>query len=206
MIWSLVTPVDTPMVEKSKLDEDPQGKAVDPIHYCGMIGSLMYLTSSRPDLVFFDSCVALTAYADADHAVAKTPKEVHLAGEAMEASKRRRSMLDYRIQKLSKGSSEGSGIIPEVPDELKDNFGSSSSLLSGSDDEVRDVSSDEGKKLMKTKLMQKLQRNKLEMNNQFNSVHSACNEFQSMYDDPYSSRGPLVVQRTHSLTCYLNGY
>nr|GEU59174.1 hypothetical protein [Tanacetum cinerariifolium] len=28
--------VDTPMVEKSKLDEDPQGKAVDPTHYRGM--------------------------------------------------------------------------------------------------------------------------------------------------------------------------
>nr|GEU63809.1 retrovirus-related Pol polyprotein from transposon TNT 1-94 [Tanacetum cinerariifolium] len=26
-------PMDTPMVEKSKLDEDPQGKAFDPIHY-----------------------------------------------------------------------------------------------------------------------------------------------------------------------------
>ncbi|GJV37024.1 hypothetical protein Tco_1409501 [Tanacetum coccineum] len=43
-------------------------------------------------------------------------------GEAMEASKRRRrSMLDYRIQQLSKCSSEGSGIISEVPDEAKDN-------------------------------------------------------------------------------------
>ncbi|GJT77666.1 putative ribonuclease H-like domain-containing protein [Tanacetum coccineum] len=45
-------PVDTPMVEKSKLDEDPQGKVVDPTRYRGMIGSLMYLTYSRPDLVF----------------------------------------------------------------------------------------------------------------------------------------------------------
>ncbi|GKD68396.1 retrovirus-related pol polyprotein from transposon TNT 1-94 [Tanacetum coccineum] len=45
-------PVDTPMVEKSKLDEDPQGKVVDPIRYHGMIGTLMYLTSNRPDLVF----------------------------------------------------------------------------------------------------------------------------------------------------------
>ncbi|GJU84480.1 retrotransposon protein, putative, ty1-copia subclass [Tanacetum coccineum] len=45
-------PVDTPMVEKSKLDEDPQGKAVDPTCYRRMIGSLMYPTSSRPDLVF----------------------------------------------------------------------------------------------------------------------------------------------------------
>ncbi|GJY51778.1 retrovirus-related pol polyprotein from transposon TNT 1-94 [Tanacetum coccineum] len=46
-------PVDTPMVEKSKLDEDTQGKAVDPTHYRGMVGNLMYLT---------------TTYADADHA------------------------------------------------------------------------------------------------------------------------------------------
>ncbi|GKD94252.1 hypothetical protein Tco_1374089, partial [Tanacetum coccineum] len=50
--------------------------------------------------------------------------------EAIEASKRRRSMLDYRIQQLSKGSSEGSCIIPEVPDEPKENSGSSSSSLS----------------------------------------------------------------------------
>ncbi|GJW19618.1 hypothetical protein Tco_0027054 [Tanacetum coccineum] len=99
-------PVDTPMVEKSKLDEDTQGKAVDPTHYRGMIGTLMYLTASRPDLTFAvcmcaryqakptekhlhavkrifkylrgtvnrglwypkDSSIALTAYADADHA------------------------------------------------------------------------------------------------------------------------------------------
>ncbi|GJY22958.1 retrovirus-related pol polyprotein from transposon TNT 1-94 [Tanacetum coccineum] len=45
-------PVDTPMVEKSKLDEDTQGKAVDPTHYRGMIDTLMYLTASRPDLTF----------------------------------------------------------------------------------------------------------------------------------------------------------
>ncbi|GKF26679.1 retrovirus-related pol polyprotein from transposon TNT 1-94, partial [Tanacetum coccineum] len=44
--------VDTPMVEKSKLDEDTQGKAVDPTHYRGMIGTLMYFTASRPDLTF----------------------------------------------------------------------------------------------------------------------------------------------------------
>ncbi|GKD93333.1 retrovirus-related pol polyprotein from transposon TNT 1-94 [Tanacetum coccineum] len=34
------------------LDEDTQGKAVDPTHYRGMVGTLMYLTSSRPDLVY----------------------------------------------------------------------------------------------------------------------------------------------------------
>ncbi|GJT54408.1 retrovirus-related pol polyprotein from transposon TNT 1-94 [Tanacetum coccineum] len=41
-------PVDTPMVEKSKLDEDKEGKAVDPSHYRGMIGTILYLTASRP--------------------------------------------------------------------------------------------------------------------------------------------------------------
>ncbi|GJU19085.1 retrovirus-related pol polyprotein from transposon TNT 1-94 [Tanacetum coccineum] len=45
-------PVDTPMVEKSKLDEDKEGKADDPTHYRGMVGTLVYLTSSRPDLEY----------------------------------------------------------------------------------------------------------------------------------------------------------
>nr|GEY37621.1 putative copia-type Pol polyprotein [Tanacetum cinerariifolium] len=44
--------VDTPTVEKSKLDEDKEGIAVDPSHYRGMIGTLLYLTASRPDLQF----------------------------------------------------------------------------------------------------------------------------------------------------------
>ncbi|GKA39217.1 hypothetical protein Tco_0731768, partial [Tanacetum coccineum] len=78
--------VDTPLVEKSKLDEDLQGKQVDATLYHGMIGSLMYLTSSRPDLIYADSLCAryqakapekhlqadtgmsLTSYADANHA------------------------------------------------------------------------------------------------------------------------------------------
>ncbi|GJY12498.1 retrovirus-related pol polyprotein from transposon TNT 1-94 [Tanacetum coccineum] len=59
-------PVDSPMVEKSKLDEDKEGKSVDPSHYRGMIGTLLYLTARLwyPK----DSSIALTAFADADHA------------------------------------------------------------------------------------------------------------------------------------------
>ncbi|GKF97872.1 hypothetical protein Tco_0293693, partial [Tanacetum coccineum] len=45
-------PVNIPMVEKLILDEDPNGTPVDPTRYRGMVGSLMYLTASRPNLVF----------------------------------------------------------------------------------------------------------------------------------------------------------
>ncbi|GKB54042.1 retrovirus-related pol polyprotein from transposon TNT 1-94 [Tanacetum coccineum] len=48
--------------KKSKLDEDTQGKVVDPIHYRSMVDTLMYLTSIRPDLVY------AVSFADADHA------------------------------------------------------------------------------------------------------------------------------------------
>ncbi|GKD76321.1 retrovirus-related pol polyprotein from transposon TNT 1-94 [Tanacetum coccineum] len=44
--------VDTPMVEKNKLYADLQGTPVDATYYRGIIGSLMYLTSSRPDLIY----------------------------------------------------------------------------------------------------------------------------------------------------------
>nr|GFB81161.1 hypothetical protein [Tanacetum cinerariifolium] len=44
--------VDTPMNENKKLDEDLQGKQVDATLYSGMIGSLIYLTSSRPDFSY----------------------------------------------------------------------------------------------------------------------------------------------------------
>nr|GEV99862.1 hypothetical protein [Tanacetum cinerariifolium] len=62
-------PVD--MVEKFNLDADLQGKEVDPIRYRGMIGPLMYLTTSRLDLVFVLLQRLITL-------VANIPKEVHL--------------------------------------------------------------------------------------------------------------------------------
>nr|GEU56491.1 uncharacterized mitochondrial protein AtMg00810-like [Tanacetum cinerariifolium] len=44
--------IDTPMIKNKKLDEDLQGKPVDATLYRGMIGSLMYLTASRHDLIY----------------------------------------------------------------------------------------------------------------------------------------------------------
>nr|GEZ21029.1 retrovirus-related Pol polyprotein from transposon TNT 1-94 [Tanacetum cinerariifolium] len=45
-------PVDTPMVDQLRLDEDPFGILVDQTRFHSMVRSLMYLTASRPDLVF----------------------------------------------------------------------------------------------------------------------------------------------------------
>ncbi|GJS73379.1 retrovirus-related pol polyprotein from transposon TNT 1-94 [Tanacetum coccineum] len=43
--------IGTPMVTKPKLDADLSGKLIDQTDYRSKIGSLMYLTSSRPDTV-----------------------------------------------------------------------------------------------------------------------------------------------------------
>nr|GEV18594.1 hypothetical protein [Tanacetum cinerariifolium] len=67
--------VPTPMVEQAKLKIDLVGKTVDHIDYRSMIGSLMYVTLSRPDIMFAtclwypkESGFDLTAYSDVDHA------------------------------------------------------------------------------------------------------------------------------------------
>nr|GEX37298.1 hypothetical protein [Tanacetum cinerariifolium] len=44
--------VPTPMVEQAKLKHDLLGKPGDHTDYRSMIGSLMYVTSSRPDIMF----------------------------------------------------------------------------------------------------------------------------------------------------------
>ncbi|GJT52450.1 hypothetical protein Tco_0978607 [Tanacetum coccineum] len=46
-------PIDTPMVDRSKLDEDPLGIPVDQTRFRGMVGLLMYLTANRPDLILW---------------------------------------------------------------------------------------------------------------------------------------------------------
>ncbi|GKB51706.1 retrovirus-related pol polyprotein from transposon TNT 1-94 [Tanacetum coccineum] len=77
--------VDTPMVEKCKLDEDLQRNPVDATLYCGMIGSLMqkptendlnavkwifqYLKGTINMGLWYsrDTGMSMTIYADADH-------------------------------------------------------------------------------------------------------------------------------------------
>ncbi|GKD28091.1 hypothetical protein Tco_1234305, partial [Tanacetum coccineum] len=64
--------VDTPMVEKSKLDEDKEGKAARPTekHLNAVKRIFQYLkgTVNRGLWYPMDSSIALIAFADADHA------------------------------------------------------------------------------------------------------------------------------------------
>nr|GEW34552.1 hypothetical protein [Tanacetum cinerariifolium] len=57
-----------PMAMKPKLDADLSGNPVDQTDYRCKIGSLMYLKSSRPDILQAGSSFGLTAFSDADHA------------------------------------------------------------------------------------------------------------------------------------------
>nr|XP_016439703.1 PREDICTED: uncharacterized mitochondrial protein AtMg00810-like [Nicotiana tabacum] len=61
--------IGTPMSPSTTLDEDRNSKSVDEIMYRGMIGSLLYLTASRPDIMF--SVCKCARYQSA-------PKETHL--------------------------------------------------------------------------------------------------------------------------------
>jgi hypothetical protein len=45
-------PLSMPMSTMTALDEDKEGEAVDQKEYRSMIGSLLYLTATRPDIQF----------------------------------------------------------------------------------------------------------------------------------------------------------
>nr|GEZ37463.1 hypothetical protein [Tanacetum cinerariifolium] len=60
--------IGTTMATKPKLDVDLSGSPVNQTDYRSKIESLMYLTSSRPDIVQAGSSFGLTAFSDADHA------------------------------------------------------------------------------------------------------------------------------------------
>lgn len=62
-------PMKTPMGSTDKLSKDDVGADVDSTMYRGMIGSLLYLTASRPDILY-SVCVCARYQA--------APKESHL--------------------------------------------------------------------------------------------------------------------------------
>ena len=62
--------IDTPMSTSTKMDKDENGKSVDQKLYRVMIGSLLYLTASKPNILF---SVGICARYQSD------PKEAHLS-------------------------------------------------------------------------------------------------------------------------------
>ena len=62
-------PIKTPMATNGHLDLDEGGNPVDQKLYCFMIGSLLYFSASRPDIIF---SVCMCARFQA------TPRECHL--------------------------------------------------------------------------------------------------------------------------------
>jgi hypothetical protein len=65
----IVKPIKTPMGTNGHLDLDTGGKSIDQKVYRSMIGSLLYLSASRPDIMF---SVCMCAQFQVD------PKEIHL--------------------------------------------------------------------------------------------------------------------------------
>nr|GEV69186.1 copia protein [Tanacetum cinerariifolium] len=81
--------IGTSMATKPKLDADLSGNLLDQTDYCSKIESLMYLTSSRPNIVQAGSSFGLTAFSDADHAGCidsrkSTSREIQFLGDKTE--------------------------------------------------------------------------------------------------------------------------
>nr|GFB48827.1 uncharacterized mitochondrial protein AtMg00810-like [Tanacetum cinerariifolium] len=70
----------TPIDAEKPLLKDSNGEDVDVNTYRSMIGSLMYLTSSRPDIMFADSPFDLVAYSDSDYAGASLDRKSTAGG------------------------------------------------------------------------------------------------------------------------------
>ncbi|GKD97962.1 putative ribonuclease H-like domain-containing protein, partial [Tanacetum coccineum] len=73
-----VKSVSTPVDLENPLVKDGDGDDVDVHLYRSMIGSLMYLTSSRPDIMFV--IVKLVAYTDSDYAGATQDRKSTIGG------------------------------------------------------------------------------------------------------------------------------
>nr|GEX66463.1 hypothetical protein [Tanacetum cinerariifolium] len=100
--------VPTPMVEQAKLKLNLVRKPVDHNDYRSMIGSLMYVTSNRPDIMFAtclwypkDSGFDLTAYSNADHAGCHLDRKT-LVAEKTKVTKRKEKVV---VSSDSEGSS-----------------------------------------------------------------------------------------------------
>ncbi|GJV72915.1 retrovirus-related pol polyprotein from transposon TNT 1-94, partial [Tanacetum coccineum] len=78
--YSDVKSASTPTDLEKPLVQDGDAADVDEHLYRSMIGSLMYLTASRPDIMFADSPLELVAYTDSDYAGATLDRKSTTGG------------------------------------------------------------------------------------------------------------------------------
>ncbi|GJY30715.1 putative ribonuclease H-like domain-containing protein [Tanacetum coccineum] len=78
--YSDVKSASTPVDLEKPLVKDGDADDVDVHLYRSMIGSLMYLTASRPDIMFADSPFELVAYTDSDYARATQDRKSTTGG------------------------------------------------------------------------------------------------------------------------------
>nr|GEX22464.1 retrovirus-related Pol polyprotein from transposon TNT 1-94 [Tanacetum cinerariifolium] len=117
--------VGTPIDIKDKLDLDKIGTSVDATKYRSMIGALMYLTSSRPDIVHAtcDSGFELNGFSDADYAGCKdtfksTSSGAQFLGEKLVSQNRRDLPKDTPIDRLEVLSDDGNPSRPNIKQAL----------------------------------------------------------------------------------------
>ncbi|GKE05399.1 putative ribonuclease H-like domain-containing protein [Tanacetum coccineum] len=95
---------NTPMETSKLLLKDAEAEDVDVHLYRSMIGSLMYLTSSRPDIMFVDSPFDLEAYSDSDYVVTNSTTEAEYVAATSCCGQVlwiQNQMLDYRYNFLN---------------------------------------------------------------------------------------------------------
>nr|GEU79834.1 retrovirus-related Pol polyprotein from transposon TNT 1-94 [Tanacetum cinerariifolium] len=133
MLVYQIDPVDTPMMEKSKLNEDPQGKSVDPTHYREMVVTLMYLTAKRKlqNLSTFKRKLIQTHLPR--RSLLKLPKLQDSKSSAKVAKSDKKKQPDKmpktkglvvlseskfpdKKQQMVSGTNDGAGVRREVPD------------------------------------------------------------------------------------------
>nr|GEX51273.1 retrovirus-related Pol polyprotein from transposon TNT 1-94 [Tanacetum cinerariifolium] len=104
--------IGTLMDIKDKLDLDQIGTPVDATKYRSMIGALMYLTSSRPNIVN-DSSFELTGFSDADYAGCKdtfksTSRYMMRETVSLQATSEKGSKIKILDHKHAKGTVKNS--------------------------------------------------------------------------------------------------
>nr|XP_009779312.1 PREDICTED: uncharacterized protein LOC104228531 [Nicotiana sylvestris] len=81
--------IGTPMSPSTSLDKDEQRIPIDETKYHGMIGSLLYLTASRPDIMFTVCKCARFQTA---------PKESHLSAVIKKTEKAQVKRVNYLVK------------------------------------------------------------------------------------------------------------